>query len=74
MKVKIVQREPVKIACLRHVGPYGKPLSDFWQKTVYPWLAVNDLLGQPRYGVSLDDPKITKPAQCRYDAGVLVNG
>ena len=74
MNVKIVQREPVKIAYLRHVGPYGRPLMDFWQKTVYPWLATNDLLAKSRYGVSLDDPTITSAAQCRYDAGAEVNG
>ena len=74
MNVKIVQREPVKIAYLRHVGSYGRPLLDFWQKTVYPWLRANDLLGQPRYGVGLDVPTVTNAAQCRYDAGVEVRG
>jgi AraC family transcriptional regulator len=74
MKVKIVERKPTKVRYLRHVGAYGKPLSEFWQKTVYPWLAANNQLGQPRYGISLDDPKITAAAKCRYDAGVEVRG
>jgi AraC family transcriptional regulator len=74
MKVKVIERKPVKLACLRHVGPYGRPLSEFWQRTVYPWMAANDQLGQPRYGISLDDPTITAAAQCRYDAGVEVRG
>ena len=74
MKVKIVDRKPVKIAYLRHVGPYGKPLADFWRTTVYPWIQANDQLGQPRYGISLDDPTITTPSKCRYDAGVEVRG
>ena len=74
MKVKVTERKPVKVACLRHVGPYGRPLSEFWQGTVYPWMAANDQLGQPRYGISLDDPTITAAKQCRYDAGVELRG
>ena len=72
MNVKVVDRKPVKIAYLRHIGPYGKPLAEFWQNTVYPWLQANGQLGQPRYGVSLDDPTITASGKCRYDAGVEV--
>jgi AraC family transcriptional regulator len=74
MKVKVIDRKPVKVSYLRHVGPYGKPLSEFWQRTVYPWMLANDQLGQPRYGISLDDPTITAPDQCRYDAAVEVRG
>jgi AraC family transcriptional regulator len=70
--VKLVERQPTTIAYFRHVGPYGQPISDFWQKTVYPWMVTNNLLGQPRVGVSHDDPKITAPEKCRYDAGVEV--
>ena len=55
MKVKLIDRKPVKIAYPRHIGPYGQPLAEFWQRTVYPWMVANDQLGQPRYGISLDD-------------------
>lgn len=68
MKVKVVDRQPSKVAYLRHVGPYGQPLSDFWQDTVYPWLETNDLLNRARFGVSHDDPDITAADKCRYDA------
>jgi AraC family transcriptional regulator len=74
MKVKVIERKPVKVTYLRHVGPYGQPLAEFWQQTVYPWMAANDQLGQPRYGISLDDPTITAADKCRYDAGVEVRG
>ena len=70
MKVKIIDRSAVRVAYLRHVGPYGQPLSAFWQEVVYPWLATNELLEQPRYGISHDDPSITAPEKCRYDACV----
>jgi AraC family transcriptional regulator len=37
-------------------------------------MLANDQLGQPRYGISLDDPMITAPDKCRYDAAVEVRG
>lgn len=70
MNVKLIDRRDAAIAYQRHTGPYGKPVGDFWQNSVYPWLVANDLLAQPRYGLSHDDPSITAPEQCRYDACV----
>src|SRR5258706_6348776 len=68
MKVKVVELAPAYVAYLRHIGPYGEQLSRFWQDTVYPWMVTNDPVGKPRYGISHDDPSITAPEQCRYDA------
>jgi AraC family transcriptional regulator len=73
MNVKLVDRASVDVAYLRHTGAYGAPLSRFWQETVYPWMAANDLLGTARYGVSLDDPSVTHAEKCRYDACVAVS-
>lgn len=72
MKVTIVDRQPTTIAYLRHVGPYGKEISDFWMHEVDPWMRTNNLYGRPRYGISLDDPGVTAPARLRYDAAVEV--
>jgi AraC family transcriptional regulator len=36
-------------------------------------MVANDLLGQPRYGVSHDDPGVTAADQCRYDACVEIS-
>ena len=69
MKVQIIERKPTAIAYLRHVGPYGQPIGTFWQTQVYPWMVASGLTGQPRYGISHDDPRVTAPEQCRYDAG-----
>jgi AraC family transcriptional regulator len=69
MKVEIIDRKPTPIAYLRHVGPYGDPIGAFWQSRVYPWMVTHGLIGQPRYGISHDDPNVTAPEQCRYDAG-----
>ena len=68
MNVRLIERPPARVAYLRHLGPYGEPVALFWQRTVYPWMATNGLLGQPRYGISHDDPSITAAGQCRYDA------
>ena len=70
MKVTIVDREPVQVAYLRYTGTYGAGIGQFWMKTAAPWLATNNLFGRERFGVSLDDPIVTKPSQCRYDACV----
>jgi AraC family transcriptional regulator len=70
MNVKIIDRPPVHVAYLRYIGAYGPALGAFWMSTVAPWMATNNLLGRERFGISLDDPAVTKPAQCRYDACV----
>jgi AraC family transcriptional regulator len=69
MNVEIVNRKPTDIVYLRHLGSYGPSIGHFWQSTVYPWMTAHHLLGQPRYGISHDDPNVTAPDQCRYDAG-----
>lgn len=70
MKVKLVDREPVHIAYLRYTGPYGPAVGRFWMEKVAPWMATNNLFGRERFGIGLDDPAVTRPEQCRYDAGV----
>ena len=72
MKVMIETLPPARMAYLRHIGPYGQPVSQFWLQTVRPWLIANGLEQAPRYGVGLDDPCITASDKCRYDAGVAI--
>lgn len=69
MKVTLIDRQPATVAYLRHVGPYGEPIARFWQETYVPWAVMNKLgADHARYGISYDDPSITAPEQCRYDA------
>jgi AraC family transcriptional regulator len=68
MEVALIDREPVTVAYLRHTGPYGVPIGKFWGETVAPWMVRNRLIGQARYGISHDDPSVTDPERCRYDA------
>jgi len=72
LRVSLQTLPPVRSAYLRYQGPFGPPLGRFWGEAVYPWLAANDLLGAPRYGVSRDDPRVTDLRKCRYDAGAEV--
>lgn len=72
MKVKLIERQPTTIAYFRYVGPYGEGISKFWQDTYSPWALANNLLNSARYGISHDDPAVTAPKHCRYDAGVEV--
>jgi AraC family transcriptional regulator len=68
VKIEIVERQPVQVACLRYSGSAGEGVGRFWRATVAPWLADHGLLDCPRYGVSLEDPRATPPETCRYDA------
>ena len=72
MDVAIVTLPPVRIATLRKIGPYGPEIGRFWGEVVTPWLERQGLLGEPTYGIALDDPSTTPPQDCRYDAGVEV--
>ena len=72
MDVTLTTLPPARIAYLRHIGPYGEGVGQFWRDTVMPWLAAAGLQGRPLYGIGRDDAKITAPGKCRYDAGVEV--
>jgi len=72
MQVKLTQLPPVRVAYMRHIGPYGPGVSRFWQESFLPWLAGQDLGPATCYGIGHDDPSITEPAKCRYDACVAV--
>jgi AraC family transcriptional regulator len=72
MDVTLIERAPQRVAYMGHIGPYGEPISRFWMEQVAPWMATDGLMGQARYGISHDDPSITDPALCRYDACVEV--
>ena len=68
MKIDFVERQAVRVACLRDTGSGGEPLGRFWHGTVAPWLAHHGLIDCPRYGVLIDDPPRTAAHNSRYDA------
>lgn len=70
MKVSIVTLPAVRVAYHRRMGVYGSGVSRFWSDTVLPWMQSNGLADAKCYGVAYDDPTLTPPGKCRYDACV----
>ena len=69
MKVELIDRQPATVVYIRHLGPYGEAVARFWRETYTPWAAMNRFdVDHARYGIAHDDPGITAPEQCRYDA------
>ena len=75
MNVELKTFPAVRVAYLRHVGPYaGVGIASTWQRLA-AWAEPHGLM-QPRrtmYGVCHDDPELTPPQMCRYDACVEVD-
>jgi AraC family transcriptional regulator len=74
MEVKIQHLEPIRVAFMRHVGPYST-VGATWDKFV-PCLGKEGLLGgDTRFiGIGHDDPTVTPADKIRYDACVSVDG
>lgn len=73
MNVELKTLPAMRLAYLRHTGPYGTPgIGQTWQRFC-AWLAAQGLGAQDMYGISQDDPEITPPGQCRYDCCVQVD-
>lgn len=68
LHVRQIELAPAPVAYLRRVGAYGAPLQRFWAEEVQRWLAVHGWTDRVTYGLAHDDPSITRPEACRYDA------
>jgi AraC family transcriptional regulator len=73
MNVEIVELPAANIVYMRHIGPYGPSVSAFWKQAFIPWMQANGLTDRACYGIGHDDPSITPPEKCRYDACVEVD-
>jgi AraC family transcriptional regulator len=73
MNVKIEHRNPVRVAFMRHVGPYSE-VGAVWDKLL-PVLGKEGRLGGDTLilGICHDDPEVTPPDKIRYDACVTVD-
>ena len=73
MKVEIKKIRPLRVAFIRHVGPYSQ-VGATWDKLL-PVLGKDGRLGGSTMfiGVCHDDPEVTAPARLRYDACVTVD-
>lgn len=72
LDIELIDLPAVPIVYLRHLGPYGETIHRFWAEQVGPWLALHRRTGRETYGLSHDDPNVTRPEACRYDAGVAL--
>lgn len=73
MEVKIEKLSPIKVAFVRHTGPYEE-CKHAWD-TLCGWAFPNGLFNDQTkaLGVCHDDPDQTPAAQCRYDACITVD-
>lgn len=70
MNIELRTLPDIRVAYMRHVGPYGDPgISRLWQR-FGAWCAQHALAtpGKLLLGVSQDSADITAPDKCRYDA------
>ena len=73
MKIRFEKRKPVRVAFVRHVGPYQE-CGGAWEKlgkfaAQQGWSPSNVL----RIGIGHDDPEVTPPDKLRYDACLTVD-
>jgi AraC family transcriptional regulator len=73
MKVKIQHLDPIRVAFMRHVGPYSE-VGATWDKFL-PTLGKEGLIGgDSRFiGICHDDPEVTPSGKIRYDACLSVD-
>ena len=73
MKVEIKQLQPMRVAFMRHVGPYDE-VGKTWDQFLTVMGKDGYLAGNPMMlGVCHDDPDVTPPAKVRYDACLTVD-
>jgi AraC family transcriptional regulator len=73
MKVELRQMKPLRVAFLRHIGPYDQ-CGDAWDRLM-TWAGSDGLVGAGTQfiGMCWDDPEITPPEKVRYDACVTID-
>ncbi|UCG47280.1 MAG: AraC family transcriptional regulator [Phycisphaerales bacterium] len=73
MDVRVEHLEPMRVAFVRHVGPYSQ-VGKAWEKLCARLGREGLLAGGTRFvGVCYDDPEVTAPEKLRYDACVTVD-
>lgn len=72
MDVKIEKIASMKVAAVRHIGPYTD-CGSAWEK-LCAWAMPKGLVGPDTImlGVCYDDPKTTPPEKIRYDACMTI--
>lgn len=73
MEVRIENVEPMRLAFIRHIGPYIE-CTKAWN-TLCAWAETKGVFQNPVkvIGICYDDPQVTPPDKIRYDACFTVN-
>lgn len=75
MQIELKSLPAMRLAYLRHTGPYGQPsIPETWAR-FNQWREKNGLLnpGRLSMGIGQDNPAITPPEKLRYDCCVQVD-
>jgi AraC family transcriptional regulator len=68
MRIEIRSFPPRRVAYMRYVGPFGPHgIPELWTR-FNRWMETHDLHPEYTLGIAHDDPAITPPDKCRYDA------
>jgi AraC family transcriptional regulator len=74
MDVSVTTLPDFHVAYMRSVGPYGpSQIPALWGK-LFGWAQARGLVTPETasLGISYDDPNVTPPEKCRYDACIVV--
>ena len=73
MTTSLVYLRPVNVAAVRVRGPYSTSAGQAWD-LMADWLRTSGAMCDvtPRYGLLLDDPRLTSQTVCRYEACVAL--
>jgi len=75
MNVTVENLPSYRLAYMRYVGPYGASsgIPQLWLR-LQRWAAPRDLWTAERVclGIAHDDPRVTDPDKCRYDAAIVI--
>ena len=75
MNVSVRELPRYRVAYMRYVGPYGPGgIPELW-KRFNRWIETRGLAGPDTVtlGIGRDDPDVTPPEKCRYDACLVVS-
>lgn len=69
MRLNYVYLRPSHLVSFREVGPYEQAAPAAWRK-MFDWLDNQGLRGTVKrgFGMAHDDPRVTPPEKCRYEA------
>jgi AraC family transcriptional regulator len=70
---RIVELRPVRVAFLRHIGPYHEVDGRTWGHIRDRLAELGASVDGLPLGIALDPPQITPPEQCRFDAAWTID-